>query len=406
MAQKKLKPVPNKISISLIGYVILTFLGYSIIGLPLAILPIFINKILGYNAIISGLVISLQYFTTFIMRGYAGTIVDKKGPKPAVLKSMICFALSGVLLFVAYECRFAPVLSLSVLIITRLVTGCGEGMIGASPINWAMLAVGDQHTGTAISFNGIASYGGLAIGAPLGVLLEKYIGIEGVAIVIICVAITGFIIAKRKKAYKNTIQENRQSFMKVLKKVSSYGICLAIGGLGFGAISTFMTLYYDYMHWTNGALCLTVFGATFILTRIVFNNAIKKYGGIKVSIASFIVETLGLAIIAFAGDVWLTLVGAGITGIGFSLVFPALGVEAVKLVSASNKGSALAAYGLFIDISLGITGPLVGVVAEHWGMGKIYPFSMGIVFIGLLLSLLLKYNTRENNEQKDSILED
>lgn len=389
MMTQKGSPMPNKISRSLVGYVILTFFGYTIIGLPLAVLPFFINKVLGYNTIIAGLVISLQYLTTFAMRGYSGNITDKKGPKPAVLISMGSFLLSGILLWIAYECKGTPHISLAILVITRLITGCGEGMIGASPINWAMLALGDQHTGTAISFNGIASYGGLAIGAPLGVYLEKFIGIEGVAIIIMAIAVTGYLVAHRKKAYRNEIIENRQSFMKVLAKVSPYGICLALGGLGFGTLSTFITLYYDYMHWTNGALCLTVFGATFILTRVVFSNAIKTYGGIKVSIASFAVEAIGLAILAYAPNVWLSLLGAGITGCGFALVFPALGVEAVNLVSASNKGSALAGYGLFIDISLGITGPLVGAVGEHWGMDKIFPFSMFVVVIGLLLSIYL-----------------
>lgn len=388
-ALTKLAPTPNKISKALVGYVMLTFFGYTIIGLPLAVLPFFINKVLGYNTIIAGLVISLQYLTTFVMRGYSGNISDKRGPKPAVLISMGSFIASGIFLWIAYEFKSTPQISLAILVITRLITGCGEGMIGASPINWAMLDLGNQHTGTAISFNGIASYGGLAIGAPLGVYLEKFIGIEGVAAIIIAIAAVGFYVSYRKKAYKNEVTENRQSFMKVLAKVSPYGICLALGGLGFGALSTFITLYYDYMNWTNGALCLTIFGATFILTRIVFSNAIKTYGGIKVSIASFAVEAIGLAILAYAPNVWLALLGAGITGCGFALVFPALGVEAVNLVSASNKGSALAGYGLFIDISLGITGPLVGTVGEHWGMDKIFPFSTIIVAIGLILAIYL-----------------
>lgn len=396
MTAKKTITTPNKISLTLIGYVILTFFGYTIIGLPLAILPVFINKVLGYNTIVAGLIISLQYLTTFVMRGYSGNITDKRGPKPAVLISMSSFILSGILLWIAYECKSMPSVCLGVLIITRLVTGCGEGMIGASPISWAMLAVGDQHTGTAISFNGIASYGGLAFGAPLGVFLEQYIGIEGVAILIILIGAIGYIIAHKKKAYKNEVIENRQSFMKVLKKVSPYGICLALGGLGFGTISTFITLYYSYMDWTNGALCLTVFGIAFILTRVVFSNAIKKYGGMKVGIVSFAVEAIGLAVLAFAPHVSIALIGAAITGAGFALVFPALGVEAVNLVSASNKGSALAGYGLFIDISLGITGPLVGFVGEHWTMSSIFPFSTGVVVIGLLLSIYLSKKQVKN----------
>ena len=45
MMTQKGSPMPNKISRSLVGYVILTFFGYTIIGLPLAVLPFFINKV-------------------------------------------------------------------------------------------------------------------------------------------------------------------------------------------------------------------------------------------------------------------------------------------------------------------------------------------------------------------------
>ncbi|MGJ1505361.1 hypothetical protein ACR79N_20925 [Sphingobacterium siyangense] len=89
-----------------------------------------------------------------------------------------------------------------------------------------------------------------------------------------------------------------------------------------------------------------------------------------------------------------TLLGAALTGFGFSLVFPALGVEAIKRVDQSQQGSALAAYGLFIDISLGITGPLIGFVANNRGMTAIYPFSTMMVCIGFAVVGNLLYQKK------------
>jgi predicted MFS family arabinose efflux permease len=62
-------------------------------------------------------------------------------------------------------------------------------------------------------------------------------------------------------------------------------------------------------------------------------------------------------------------------------------VEAVKLVPGSNKGAALGSYGLFLDLSLALTGPLVGTVASHFGMQYIFLFSTIMVFTGFLLAL-------------------
>ncbi|MGE6396464.1 MFS transporter [Chryseobacterium scophthalmum] len=391
---------PKNINLKLISYVSFTFVGYFIIGLSLSVLPIFITKSLGYSLLIAGMVISLQYISTFFLRAYSGKIIDGKGPKPAVLFSMIGFSLTGIFLILAYYFKFSPILSLSFLIITRLLTGCAEGMVGASPINWAIMDLGERHTAKIISYNGVACYGALAIGASLGIVIEHAYSLYGIGILSIILGILGFFFAKTKENKTNLNPQENQSFWKVLGKVAPFGVCLALGGIGFASISTFITLYYNYFHWNNGALCLSIFGGLFVAGRLVFSNVINNYGGIKVAIACLFVETIGLLIIAFATNAQMALVGAGVTGLGFSLIFPALGVVAIKSVSPSSQGSALAGYGLFIDISLGVAGPIIGSVADFFGMQFIFPFSAAMVFIGLGLAYFLKKkpNLKKLNE--------
>ncbi|MDP9955577.1 MFS family permease [Epilithonimonas hungarica] len=380
-------------SYSIISYVFFTFIGYFIIGLSLSVLPIFISKGLGFSMLVAGIVISLQYIMTFLMRAYSGKIIDNKGPKPAVLASMLSFAFTGSVLIMAYYFRFSPMISLLFLIVTRLFTGGAEGMIGASPINWAIMTFGEKHTAKIISYNGVACYGALALGASLGVTIVKHFNFYGLGILIVLLGLIGFFVARTKENRTGRQSEEEQrSFWNVLGKVAPFGLCLALGGLGFATISTFITLYYDYYHWQNGAMCLSVFGILFVAGRLVFSNAINRFGGINVAIASLAVETLGLTIISLSYHPYFALIGAGITGLGFSLIFPALGVMAMKTVPSSNQGSALAGYGLFIDISLGVTGPLIGGVADVFGLPYIFPFSIGIVTLGLALAYYLKMN--------------
>ncbi|MFY1045545.1 MFS transporter [Chryseobacterium sp. GP-SGM7] len=377
-------------NLQIIFYVCFTFVGYFIIGLSLSVLPIFITKSLNYSLLAAGIVISLQYISTFFLRAYSGKMIDGKGPKPAVLLSMLGFSLTGVFLIFAYYFKFSPVFSLAFLIITRLLTGCAEGLVGASPINWAIMTVGEKHTAKIISYNGVACYGALAIGASLGIIIEQKFSLYGIGILSIILGITGFLFAKTKENKTNENKKETQSFWKVLGTVAPFGVCLALGGIGFASISTFITLYYNHFHWNNGALCLSVFGVLFVAGRLVFSNVINNYGGIKVAIACLSVETTGLLIIAFATNAQIALIGAGVTGLGFSLIFPALGVMAIKSVAPSNQGSALAGYGLFIDISLGVAGPIIGSVADFFGMQFIFPFSAAMVFAGLGLAYFLK----------------
>jgi MFS family permease len=377
------------IGLKIAGFVKFTFIGYFTIGLALGVLPVFIHQRLGYSVMVAGIVISLQYVTTFLFRGYAGTIVDKKGPKPTVVLGMAGFAMSGVLLFVAYLLRDYSALSLVLLVATRFMAGFGEGLIGASPISWAILAVGDKYTSKAISYNGIASYGSLSLGAPIGIILQTHFGIGSIGILTLLVGAVGFVYAKNTKALKGASKAPAESFLKVLKTVTPLGICLTLGGLGFGTISTFITLYYAYLKWDNAVLCVSAFSLFFILGRLLFVNLIAVYGGIRAAAACLAVEAAGLLMLWLANTPNIALAGAGVAGLGFSLVFPALGTEAVKLVPASNQGAALGSYGLFADLALGLTGPLIGGVASHFGIIYIFPFSMSLVFTGCVWTILI-----------------
>jgi predicted MFS family arabinose efflux permease len=286
-------------------------------------------------------------------------------------------------------------MSLILLAITRLITGCAEGMIGASPINWAMLIAGNQHTAIAISYNGIACYGALAVGAPLGVIISKNLGMEHIAIAIVITALLGLVYTSfLKPAYGNSTSKPIP-FLKVLRLVTPFGICLGLAGLGFGGLSNFITLYYDYFNWNNAALCLSVFSTLFILGRMFFSNQINAKGGLNVALICLITEAIGLFLLFLAPNESLALIGAAIAGLGFSLVFPALGVEAVKLAPASNAGAALACYGLFIDLSLGATGPLEGTVINVFGMKYLFLFCAIMVVVGILIVIRLK-----NKKQK------
>lgn len=396
MLSKSLQKATQDYRFQIASYAILTFYGYFTIGLSLAVLPIFIHETLGFNTIIAGAVIGSQYIMTFFMRAYAGTIVDKKGPKPAIIISMICFILTGILLWAAFSNSSSPLLALSLLAVSRLLTGCGEGMVGASPINWAILRVGEQHTSTAISYNGIFNYSSMAIGAPLGVLMSLHLGNWSIALLTTLVGLIGLITTINKKALYAMSKEVRNSFFSVLKSVAPFGTGLALAGIGFGTISTFITLYYNYKGWENAAICITCFSTMFVLGRFVLTGSINKIGGVKIALYSMLIESVGLLLISFAPTPFVTIIGAAITGLGFSMVFPALGVEAVKSASSANKGAALGAYGLFIDISLGISGPLVGLVAKQFGMNYIFPFSLILVLSGVVVCIFLQKSKRNS----------
>ncbi|MBC2678803.1 MFS transporter [Pseudomonas baltica] len=379
---------PMTVTLQVVSIVLFTFIGYLSIGIPLAVLPGFVHSDLGYGAVIAGLVISVQYLATLLSRPQASKIIDNLGSKKAVIYGLVGCGISGLFMLLAGWLQSWPALSLTSLLVGRVLLGSAESLVGSGSIGWGIGRVGAANTAKVISWNGIASYGALAIGAPLGVLMVKHLGLWSMGASIIVLAGVGIALAWNKLPAP-VVAGERLPFLHVLGRVLPHGTGLALGGIGFGTIATFITLYYASNAWDNAALCLSLFGASFILARLLFGNLINRIGGFRVAIVCLSVETLGLLLLWLAPSQELAMAGAALTGFGFSLVFPALGVEAVNLVPASSRGAAVGAYSLFIDMSLGITGPVAGAIAAGYGFSAIFLFAAVAACAGLGLTFYL-----------------
>ena len=175
---------------------------YLSIGLPLAILPAYVHLRMGFSAVLAGLVISVQYIATFLSRPWAGRISDRQGAKVSVLWGMGACTASGLLLLAAVALHFSPWLSFLSLIASRLALGVGESLGSTGATLWGISAAGPENTAKVISYNGVSTYGGLALGAPLGVVMEKYWGLSSVGLLTIAICGISFAIAARKMRFR------------------------------------------------------------------------------------------------------------------------------------------------------------------------------------------------------------
>ncbi len=342
------------------------------------------------------MVISIQYIATFLSRPWAGRISDTAGAKVSVIWGMGACTLSGILLIVAAGVRFNAWLTLTALIASRLALGVGESLGSTGATLWGITSAGHGNTARVISFNGVATYGGLALGAPLGVILDQHLGLASLGVLTTVFAGISLFLARRKEPVPITAGEHLP-FTAVLGRIAPHGMALALGGIGYSVLATFVTLFYISRHWNpNGAaLCLTAFGVAFIAVRLLFIHAIHRWGGFRVAVACFSVESLGVLVLWGATSPWMASGGAALTGFGFSLVFPALGVEAVKRVPAHNRGTALGVFTGFADVSFFLVGPIAGAVIGAWGYPSAFLFALVSVLTALGIVLALHRAQRE-----------
>lgn len=376
------------LTLRIVQIVCFTFLAYLVIGMQLAVLPPFVHDELGFGAVLAGLVISTQYVATLLSRGFAGRTADTAGPKRAALIGLVACGASGLLMMAAAWLRPWPVASLGVMLVARLALGMGESCVATGCIIWGIGRVGSAHTAKVISWNGIATYGALAVGAPLGVVLAAAGGFLMIGTASVALMIAALLLAWHRPPVHAEAGE-RLPMHRVFGRVAPYGMGLALGSVGFGVIATFITLYYASEGWAGAAPTLSVFGVCFVGVRLVFGWTIAHFGGYRVALASLLVEVAGLLVLASAGHAAVAMLGAALSGIGFSLIFPALGVVAVDRVSASNRGAALAAYSVFIDVALGVTGPLGGWIASGGRYGPMFVVAAGMSLAAVVLTSVL-----------------
>ena len=333
----------------------IVFLGYLVLGISFGTLPGFITKSLHYNSLVVGIVLGIQSFATLVTRHLSGTLCDTKGSKRSVIIGLLFFIGTGIFYLLSCSSIKQHIVSISLLVAARILLGFGESFLITGALSWGIGLMGVKSSGKVMAWNGIAMYGGLAFGAPLGIAIQDNLSLGYAFVGVLFFPALALAIAYVLKAVA-PLGTLRVPFYTVVKSIWKQGTALAMSAIGFSVIASFITLYFAQQHWQNASLSLTVFGLTYIIARIPFAHYPDKYGGKKVGIFSLTIEVAGLLCLCFAASYSMALFAVALTGAGFSLVFPSLGVEAVKEVAPQNRGAALGAYAAFFDLALGNRG--------------------------------------------------
>jgi MFS family permease len=382
------RPGAPRPAAQILATVVFTFVAYLVVGLPLAVLPPFVHGVLHFSSVLAGLSVSVQYLATFMTRAPVGRMTDTVGPKQMVIFGLICCAISGVFTTLGGRAASHPAESLTLLFVGRLFLGAGESGVGTGAIGWAIGKVGPTHSARIISWNGVATFAGIALGAPLGVTVES---LGGFSLIGIMMVVGGLLVLPFAAAGPVThLARGPQIPMgRVFGRVLPHGAALALGSLGFGTIASFVTLFFASRHWAHAAWALSAFGGFFILSRLLFVSSIARQGGLRVACVSFVGEAGGLLVLGLSSAPVFAVIGAALTGFGFALVFPALGVEAFQRVPATSRGAALGVFSVFLDVALGVTGPLAGLLVGVYGYASIFLIAAVAALVGCGITVAL-----------------
>ncbi|MBV9586946.1 MAG: arabinose transporter [Alphaproteobacteria bacterium] len=375
----------------LIAVVLVIFL---ITGLAIPALPLHVHERLSLGTFVVGLVSGTQFAASLVSRIWSGRYADRRGAKRAVVAGLIAAAVSGLLYILSLAFVGAPAVSVAILLAGRALLGGAESFIITGALSWGLALVDAQNAGKVIAWLGTALYAAFAVGAPAGTALYAAHGLFaiGLATALGPLAVLP-LIAPMRPIKPLARAQPRLSAVAIAVLLPGTGLTFA--SLGFAAVTTFVTLLFDARGWSPVWLGITAFATAFMLTRIVFGHLPDRIGGAKAAFASVFVEAAGLALIWLAATPGLAFAGAVLTGAGYALVYPGLGIEAVRRVPAQSRGLAMGTYTAFFDLGIAIASPALGLVAGHAGLNAVFLASALVVLgAGVVAVQLLRIPAR------------
>jgi MFS family permease len=345
-------------------------MAFLVIGMAMPVLPLHVHQTLGLSTFIVGLVAGTQFGAAIFSRVWAGRYADASGAKRAVIVGLVIAAASGLLYLASMRFIASPTLSAAILLLARALLGVGESFVITGGQSWGLAILGVENTSKVLAWVGGAMFGAFAAGAPIGSAIYARYGFAGIALATMLLPIATLALVAPLQQVPSTAHV-RTGLLKVMAAVWVPGVGSALSSVGFGAVTAFSALLFVARGWPAWP-AFSMFALAFIITRMFLGHLADRFGGAKVALVCVLIEAAGLALTALAPGLALALAGAALTGLGYSLVYPGLGVEAVRRVPADSRGLAMGTYTAFLDVGLGFGTPALGLLANVAGLSAVF----------------------------------
>jgi MFS family permease len=368
------------------GIFVVTLLGLVSVGATLPVLPRYVRGPIGAGDVAVGVVTGAFAITGLACRPLAGNLADLRGRKLVVIAGALSTAIAGLLYFVPA--------GVGGLIVARLFLGAGEGMVYTAGSAWVVDLAPPERRGRIIGLYGLAIWGGLALGPPIGELILHATSFEWVWAFAAGAPLLGALIALRiPESYEPRPAADPGARTLISREALRPGLGLALGIVGYATVAAFIVLHLDQRGIGHGAAVFTAFAVSVVAMRLGGGWLPDRYGSVPCAIAAALVEAAGLVFIGLAHGLAAALAGAILMGAGFSLLFPSLALVVLNRVPEERRGAAMGTFTAFFDLGVGVGSPIAGAAAALGGYEAAFliaaAFALGTVAVALSLRGLL-----------------
>jgi MFS family permease len=367
---------PNRAAFA--GIFVVTGLGLLSIGATLPVIPRYVQGPIGAGDVDVGVVTGAFAITGLACRPLAGHLADRSGRRRVVIAGALLTATASGLYFVPA--------GVPGLIVARLFLGAGEGMVYTAGSAWIVDLAPADRRGRIIGLYGLAIWGGLTLGPPIGELILRASSFEMVWAFALAAPLLGaFIAARIPEAFTPREPEPIGRHNLIERAALVPGLGLSLGTMGYAAVAAFLVLHLDEREIGHGAEVFTAFAATVVAARVFGGWLPDRYGPAPCVVGAGLVEAAGLLAILLADTLPVAIAGALAMGAAFSLLFPSLALAVIDRVPEERRGVAMGTFTAFFDLGVGLGAPAAGLAAAIGG----YPAAFGVAAAAALSAAAL-----------------
>jgi predicted MFS family arabinose efflux permease len=368
---------------------VVVFLGLMAMGMPLGSVPAFVNTRLGYGMTLVGIVMGIESVATLLTRHFAGVTADRRGPRIAVVIGLLGSVSSGAFYLVGDAFAAAPLTSLVFIVLGRIAMGFAQGLLFTGGSTWPIGLFGADKAGKALSWIGIAMFGGISAGAALAAALNERFGFRAVALVTALIPLLGLAIALRLRdaPLAKVAAAPRGNARDMLARIWRPGLVFGLATVGYVAVTSFTTLAYLERGWSNAEYALLAFGTGYVGARLVLGARADRHAPALLAVSMLSIEAVGQLLIGYSTDPLMSIVGALLSGFGVSMIYPLLALVALRDVPPHHFGLAIGFYDACFDIAIGLSAPLAGVIARFTDTSTVFVLGFACSLLAIAMAL-------------------
>lgn len=365
-------------------------------------LPPYIKSI-GASGTEIGLVTALFSIGAVLSRPFIGFMLEYKARKPLVLIG----ALMLLLITFLYPLSQVVVIFLVFRLIHGLAWGWSTTVNGTAAVD----VIPNSRLGEGMGYYGLSITIGMIIAPSLGIFLfqitsfTNLVYISG-ALGVIALVLMASVSYRTPDAVLQTKKEDLKfSYMGSLVDKAGWfpSMLTLLISLGYGAIVTFIVIFGEERG-IDQIFLFYLFNAIMAsLSRPIAGKWFDQRGPIWLVILTIFITFIGMWVLSFAHSNFMIAVAGVLFGVGFGSLIPTLQSWTLSKTPANRRGVATGMFFSSIDLGIGLSGLVFGVLAQFVEIGTLFQISSVFMVAAFILTIVEWRRTKEVHQPKEAI---